>query len=325
MAKSTTTKAEMVRRQLSHPVVDADGHLVELLPVLDDEILTYLEEAGGIELADRYRASSVAPFDTNTVLADRQSPSVRRDWRAMPSWWGWPVLNTLDRATAHLPKLLYERLDSFGIDFTILYPSTSLGLLDMGDESEELAGALAHAVNRYLARAFGGYGDRMAVGALIPMNSPATAIAALDYAVGELGFKSAVISGYARRSLGDEAGRRPPAVPARHLRHRQRSTTTTRCGPVRGAGRRPGLPQPPISTTGCRRSVSSYVYNHIGGLAHVARVAVQVAVSRRGDPALSRAALRLPRRRGRLGAAACSPTWSATGRSATAKHRRPRP
>ena len=113
MAKATTTKSETVRRQLSHPVIDADGHLVELLPVLDDEIITYLEEAGGTELADRYRASAAAPFDTATVLSDRQSPAVRREWRAMPSWWGWPVLNTLDRATAHLPKLLYERLDSF--------------------------------------------------------------------------------------------------------------------------------------------------------------------------------------------------------------------
>jgi hypothetical protein len=40
MAKATTTKSATVRSQLSHPVVDADGHLVELLPVLDDEILT---------------------------------------------------------------------------------------------------------------------------------------------------------------------------------------------------------------------------------------------------------------------------------------------
>ena len=60
----------------------------------------------------------------------------------MPSWWGWPTRNTRDRATAAPPRLLYERLDEIGIDFTILYPSTTLGLLDMDDPSEELAGAL---------------------------------------------------------------------------------------------------------------------------------------------------------------------------------------
>ncbi|HEY2303537.1 MAG TPA: amidohydrolase family protein [Acidimicrobiales bacterium] len=264
MAKATTTKAETVRRQLSHPVVDADGHLVELLPVLDDEIITYLGEAGGTELIDRYRASAAAPFDTATVLSDRQSPAVRREWRAMPSWWGWPVLNTLDRATAHLPKLLYERLDSFGIDFTILYPSTSLGLLDMGDESEELAGALCYAVNRYLARAFGGFSDRMAVGALIPMNSPATAMAELEHAVGELGFKSAVISGYARRSLGEKSGGPQPyrldtyGVDSEY----DYDPVWAKCVELGVA---------PVSHSAHQyhrvsRSVSSYVYNHIGGL-----------------------------------------------------------
>src|SRR5260370_42098690 len=100
MVKATTTKAAMVRRQLSHPVVDADGHLVELLPVLDDEILTYLEEAGGTQLADRYRASSAAPFDTATVLADRQSPAVRREWRAPPALGGGPGLHTRHPGTA---------------------------------------------------------------------------------------------------------------------------------------------------------------------------------------------------------------------------------
>ena len=42
-----------------------------------------------------------------------------------PTWWGEPA-NTLDRATAMIPRLFYERLDDFGIDFALLY--TSLGL-----------------------------------------------------------------------------------------------------------------------------------------------------------------------------------------------------
>src|SRR5262245_49986390 len=41
------------------------------------------------------------------------------------TWWGEPA-NTLDRATAMVPRLFYERLDDFGVDFCLLY--TSLGL-----------------------------------------------------------------------------------------------------------------------------------------------------------------------------------------------------
>jgi predicted TIM-barrel fold metal-dependent hydrolase len=265
MVKATTTKAALIRRQLSHPVIDADGHLVELPPLLDDEILTYLEEAGGTGLRDRYLASATAPFDTSTVLANRQAPEVRRDWRAMPSWWGWPVVNTRDRATAHLPRLLYERLDELGIDFTILYPSTTLGLLDTGDENEELAAALCFAVNRYLASAFGGFADRMAVGALIPMNSPAIAVAELDHAVTGLGFKSVVISGFARRSLGEGGG--PGPRPYRLDTFGLDSAYDY--DPVWAKCVELGVS--PVSHSAHQyhrvtRSVSSYVYNHIGGL-----------------------------------------------------------
>ena len=53
------------------------------------------------------------------------------------AWWGLPARNTLDRATALLPKLLYERLDEIGIDLAVLYPT--YGLTCMGLEDDELA------------------------------------------------------------------------------------------------------------------------------------------------------------------------------------------
>ncbi len=267
MVKATTTRAAMVRRHLSHPVIDADGHLVELRPLLDEEILTYLEEAGGAQLRDRYLASATAPFDTATVLANRDAPDVRRDWRAMPSWWGWPVVNTRDRATAHLPKLLHERLDELGIDFTILYPSTTLGLLDTGDDDDELAGALCHAVNRFLTRAFGGFADRMAVAALIPMHTPAVALAELDHAVNELGFKAVVLSGFARRNLGDRAGN--GAGPRPYRLDTFGIDSAYDYDPV--WARCVELGVAPVFHSAHQyhrvsRSVSNYVYNHIGGL-----------------------------------------------------------
>ncbi len=194
------TKAAEVRGLAGHPIIDADGHFVELGPMLDDECLTYLEEAGGHRLRDRYLTSTVRPYDTSTVLAERGRPEIRAEWRGMPSWWGWPTKNTRDRATSHLPKLLYERLDEIGVDFMMVYPSTTIALTDVQDD--ELAGALANAANRYLAAAFAPYKDRIAVGGIVPMNTPQVAIAAAEHAVNVLGLKTVLISSFARRMLG---------------------------------------------------------------------------------------------------------------------------
>ena len=57
----TTTKAARVRAGLDHPVVDADGHFVELAPVLDDALLASLEAQGGSSLRDKYLASRATP------------------------------------------------------------------------------------------------------------------------------------------------------------------------------------------------------------------------------------------------------------------------
>ena len=80
-----TTIAATGRRAFGHPVIDADGHFVELAPVLDDALLAHLTEVGGAALRDRYVTSHHSPFDTSTVLAGRDAPSVQADWRPMPS------------------------------------------------------------------------------------------------------------------------------------------------------------------------------------------------------------------------------------------------
>ena len=220
------TEARRVREQLDHPIIDADGHFVEIGPLLGDEVLTYVEEAGGAALRDRYLASGIVPTDTSTVLAGRaDDPAVRSEWRAMPSWWGWPTRNVRDRATSHLPRLLYERLDELGIDVTILYPSMSLAFLDAPDP--ELAGVLCRAVNQYHARVFAPYADRMLVGALVPMHTPELAIAVLDHATDELGFRTVLISGHAKRPLGD----RGPSRTGSTRTGSTASTTTTPSGP----------------------------------------------------------------------------------------------
>src|SRR4029453_16207060 len=98
-------------------------------------------------------------------------------------WWGVPSANTLDRATAMLPNLLYERLDELGIDVAVLYPTA--GLMAMALDDDELRTALARAYNRYVAECYGGLADRLLPVAVVPNYTPEEALAELEHAVVE--------------------------------------------------------------------------------------------------------------------------------------------
>ncbi len=252
-----TTRSGRIRAGLSHPVIDADGHFVELAPLLNEEMLTYIEEMGGPEVRDRY-ALDTGLTDTSTVLASHRG-ATGAGWKAMPSWWGWTTANTLDRATAHLPALLYERLDEIGIDFTILYPSMTLAYLEVADD--ELIGLRCRAANRALANLFAPYADRTTVGALVPMLDPKLAIAELEYAVRELGFKTAVFAGHAKRAVGIDGAYRLDTFGVD--RAFDYDPLWAKCVELGVA------PVFHSSLQGHRvtRSATSYVYNHIGGLA----------------------------------------------------------
>jgi predicted TIM-barrel fold metal-dependent hydrolase len=251
----TVTRASEIRAGLTHPIIDADGHFVELAPLLNEEMLTYLEEMGGREVRDRYTRDT-GLTDTSTVLAGHRGGD-DGGWNAMPSWWGWATENTLDRATAHLPALLYERLDEFGIDFTILYPSMTLAYLEIADD--ELVGLRCRAANRALANLFAPYRDRTTVGALVPMLDPKLAVDELEYAVRELGFKTAVFAGHARRPFGDSYRLDTFGIDAAY----DYDPLWAKCVELGVA------PVFHSSLQGHRvtRSATSYVYNHIGGLA----------------------------------------------------------
>jgi predicted TIM-barrel fold metal-dependent hydrolase len=257
-----------VREQIDHPVIDVDGHFVEMAPVLHEEIVATLEELGGAGLRDRYLDGPVRPTDTSTILAGRTLAGGRDAWAAMPSWWGWPVENVRDRATAHLPALLDERLQEFGIDYTVLYPSMTLAFLDVGDP--ELSAALCRAANRHHARVFSKYANHMTVGALIPMHTPEIAAAELRYAVDELGCKAVVIAEYARRPIPklerEHGALSPPVYRLDHFgidSDYDYDPFWQACVDLRVA---PAV-HSSVQYHDIARSVSSYVYNHIDGIA----------------------------------------------------------
>jgi len=77
----------------------------------------------------------------------------------MEAFWGSPSENVKDRATAMLPKLMYERLEELGIDFCVVYPTTGLGFHRMPDP--RLRRAICRAYNVFTADQFKGLGDRV--------------------------------------------------------------------------------------------------------------------------------------------------------------------
>lgn len=258
------TRSARVRSAVDHPILDGDGHFVEVWPLAHEEIVSYVEQEGGAALRDRFLGGHAQPFDTTSALRTIAGDQGR--WQSMPSWWGWPTENTTDRATSYLPELLYQRLDDFGIDVTILYASMSLSFLDL--EDAELAPVVCRALNRMHARLFEPYRDRIVVGALIPMNTPEGAVETLEHAV-SLGLKTGAISGYIRRPIEATErahGRIDPPV-FRYDNYGMDSDYDydlfwQRCCELRFS---------PISHSSDQyhnvaRSPSSYVYNHVGGL-----------------------------------------------------------
>ena len=181
MTKHSSSKSAEIRAQVNHPVIDCDGHMIEFEP----DVLDYLKRVGGPRVVDQY----VSAISGSRLFSwDHLSPEERLDQRVARSpWWGVPTKNTLDRATATLPRLLYERLDEFGIDFTVLFPS--VGMSATYPKDEEVRRAVCRAYNTYYSDLYKGYKDRITAAAIIPMHTPQEAIEELEYAVRELGLK----------------------------------------------------------------------------------------------------------------------------------------
>jgi predicted TIM-barrel fold metal-dependent hydrolase len=200
-AKKVTRSAE-VRRRLKHPVIDADGHTIEYGPAYFE----FLKQVGGSRIANLYRAKLDAGGWYKMTPQERVRKRVTR-----PTSWGLPTKNTLDRATAMLPGLFRARMDDFGLDFSIVY--STLALLLIREENEELRRATCRALNKMFADIFFEHKDRMTPVAVIPSHTPQEAIAELDHAVGELGFKAVMVNSNVRRPIPEVAERAPELAP----------------------------------------------------------------------------------------------------------------
>jgi predicted TIM-barrel fold metal-dependent hydrolase len=209
MAIASASKAAQIRARLSHPIVDADAHMLEVVPVLED----YLKQVGGSRMVERLRQYFSAPGDNlfdHVAGVDWGSMTrkERRDTGTMhPFWWFLPSADTRYRASVHLPKLFYERLDEFGLDFAVIFPTWGIALIALpGIQDDELRRAACRAYNLYAAELYGEYADRMTAAATIPANTPQEAIEELEYAVKVLGLKVALLPSYIVRPISRDDG-----------------------------------------------------------------------------------------------------------------------
>ncbi len=261
MSSDTKSHAQQIRAGLKHPIIDADGHWLEFGPI----ILEQLERHGGKIAVDGFLA-----FRGRIGRTLAESVEERRRKRvAQEAFWAEPTKNTLDRATELLPRLLYERLDEFGIDFSVLYPTSSLGIpFHPHDETRRV---ICRAFNTFIAEFFADYADRMTPAALIPMHTPEEAIAELEHVVKNLGLKVVMMASMMRRPIPAVAEKLPqPARGGPYWFDMLGLDSEHDYDPVWAKCVELGISPTFHSGSrgmGLRVSPSNFVYNHIGHFA----------------------------------------------------------
>src|SRR6266545_876704 len=101
MQSNGHTEARKLHSRLSHPIIDADGHWIEYAPVMREEF----RRIGGEAAAEALEvASQRVPNSLKLSLPERRRRRIGQE-----AFWGSPCENVLHRATAMLPRLMYER------------------------------------------------------------------------------------------------------------------------------------------------------------------------------------------------------------------------
>src|SRR5213592_2730830 len=162
-----------IRKGLTHPVIDGDGHWVEYTPVFAEKIRKVTGDLGANGFLQSQRR---IPDSLGMTLEQRTERGV-----AMEGFWGRQSTNTRDRATAMMPRLLYDRLDELGIDFGVIYPTAGLSIPRIADDATRRA--VIRGFNIVTTEYFAKFSDRLTPAAVIPMHTPEEAIDELEFSV----------------------------------------------------------------------------------------------------------------------------------------------
>ena len=257
---SAHASPEQVHAKLSHPVIDGDGHWIEYAPVFAER----MRKVAGDKSADGFLAATRRiPDSLRLTIAERQQRGM-----AMEGYWGRQSTNTRDRATAMMPRMLYDRLDELGIDFGIIYPTAGLSIARIPDD--ETRRAVIRGFNIVTAEYFSGLGDRLTPAAVIPMNNPEEAIAELEYVTKQLGAKVGMFGSGIRRPLAATKGADPEAARFAAAFDQLGIDSEHNYDPVWQKCRELGI-APTFHTGGrsfgLRNSPSNFTFNHIGHFA----------------------------------------------------------
>lgn len=250
--------AANIRSQINHPILDADGHWLEFAPAMRER----LRRVGGERAVEGFAAAQKRFGSAlNSSVEERRRKRV-------PQEGFWVFLNDpTDRATVMMSKLFYQRLDEFGIDFCVIYPTAGLAVARIMDPA--LRRATCRAYNIIVAEEFGPHADRMTPAAIIPMYTPEEAIEELEYVTRQLGLKVAMTGSMIRRLL-PEVVEYPDGGKAAEWYDAIGLDSLHDYDPVWQACERFGI-SPTFHTgarwQGFRTSPSNFTYNHIGHFA----------------------------------------------------------
>lgn len=265
--RTAPTKAAEIRARLGHPIVDVDGHLAEFQPALDE----FLRDELGAANFERLRRTT-GKGGRGKSGAD-PLPALRDKHRAIGPWFPLaPGSQTLDLASEYLPRLLAERLDDLGFDYTILYGSFAIFYMHLADDDLRRGGCRAY--NRYLAEYYGEVSDRLTAAAAIPMDTPEEAVAEIEH-VKSLGLKVLMLPTGVRRPVPAIHRKYPELFPRVHWWDTYGVESAHDYDPVWNACRDLGF-APTFhgaaaiaGWTTTTATVTNFTFNHIGSFAYL--------------------------------------------------------
>jgi len=184
--------ARAIRERVGHPLIDGDGHLVEVR----EAFVRFVHEHGeGALLDDPFAQALLVPGNEHKLyppLEERRRLHIRTNAR-----WFTPGV-TVDYAAVTMPGLMYERLEETGFDFSVVFPTYGLHIAHIGDERSRRG--LCRLYNEMVAADFAPYRDRLSPVAVLPMDTPEEGVEALEHAA-SLGLKAFLIPSFVWRTI----------------------------------------------------------------------------------------------------------------------------
>ena len=260
---ATPSRSAQIRDTLGHPVIDGDGHYVELRQPFCDFVR---DHGAGEVLGSGSPFARLAPGPAARSWRELSPVDRHRYRQPAPPFWIAPG-ETAYWAMVTTPSLYHERLGEAGIDFAVLYPTQAFGLHLVDDDERRVT--LCRLFNEYLAELWMPYGDRLTPAAVVPMHTPDEAVAEMDHAA-RLGFKVANIPSYVWRPIAAHADAPPELADRLRWLDTFGLDSEHDYDPVWAKAVALGMPLACHSVAmgfTDRASTSNYMYNHVGHFA----------------------------------------------------------